>query len=100
MGPYCKHVILSQVRDISFSTCSTKENCGSSHLLLDLVCNFIFSCSVQEAGLGVHDKQHLGLIAFLRLILTSHWDKALESKDFSKNKEYFFSALIVLYKLN
>lgn len=69
-------------------------------MLLDLVCNFIFRCSILEAGLGVGDKQNLGLKAFLRLISTSHWDKAMEKKDFSKNQEYFTLALIVLYKLN
>lgn len=75
-------------------------NCGSSHLLLDLVCNFIFRRSILKAGLGVGDKQHLALIAFLRHTLTSHWDKALENEDLSKSQEYFVSALIVLYKLN
>lgn len=45
-----------------------------------------FRCSILEAGVGVADKQHLGLIAVLRLILISCGDKELENKDFSKTQ--------------
>lgn len=75
-----------------------KEVCGSSHLLSDLVCNFIFRCSILEAGLGADDEEHLGPTALLTLILTNHWDKPLGSKDFSKTQQYFIAVLAVLYK--